>query len=282
LKRTSFTAPLWPGNLFRSFPVRASHIDTLVSPLPAAILSPFASQLAFRRLRSCPVGAPSYVLIRRSFGAKGRTSHVRTVESWALDSNWVLSGDSCNEVTVSVCPSSEYVTAFFLRSQTLISLSMPPVNSSLPASDRAMAVIGNSVAMKLMASLVRVSQSYHPLTLHLFQSMPTYPDVSIVGAADKHLLSALADVHAIDHLLVTWVPPYPLARLHVPACQVRVCGGREQHFRVSRPMQIQYCLLVAGQDSIVVAGSAAAPEYCASLERRNAFACRTTNILSGP
>jgi hypothetical protein len=101
-KRTSFTAPLWPGNLCRSFPVRASHMATLWSPLPAAILSPFASQLALSRLRSWPVGAPSYVWIRRSAGAKGRTSHVRTVESCALDKSVVLSGESCNDVTVSV------------------------------------------------------------------------------------------------------------------------------------------------------------------------------------
>lgn len=52
------------------------------------------------------------------------------------------------------------MTAFFLRSQTLMSLSMPPVNSSLPASDKAIDVIGNSVGMKVMASFVRVSQSY--------------------------------------------------------------------------------------------------------------------------
>lgn len=159
-KRTSFTAPLWPGSLCNSFPLRASQMATLWSPLPATILSPLASQLALSRLRSCPVGAPSYVWSRRSAAAKGRTSHVRTVESCAFDSRVVLSGDSWSDVMVSACPRSVFVTAFFLRSHTLMSLSIPPVNSSFPASDRAMAVIGNSVGIKLMASLVRVSQSY--------------------------------------------------------------------------------------------------------------------------
>ena len=41
--------------------------------------------------------------------------------------------------------------------KTLISLSIPPVNSSLPASARHMAVIGKSVEMKVTASFVRVS-----------------------------------------------------------------------------------------------------------------------------
>ena len=156
-KRTSLTAPRCPGSLWRTFPVRASHTVAVWSPLPATILSPFASQLALRRLRSAPVGAPSYVFIRRSAGAKGRTSHVRTVESCALDSKVMLSGESCNEVTVSVCPSNEYVTARLRRSQTLMSLSMPPVNNSLPASERAIAVMGKSVPMKLTASFVRGS-----------------------------------------------------------------------------------------------------------------------------
>jgi hypothetical protein len=92
-KRTSFTVPLCPGSLFRSFPVRVSQIATLWSPLPAAIFSPVESQLAFRRFRSCPVGAPSYVCMRRSAGANGRTSHVLTVESCAFDSRVWLSGD---------------------------------------------------------------------------------------------------------------------------------------------------------------------------------------------
>jgi hypothetical protein len=59
---------------------------------------------------------------------------------------------------VSVWPISAYVTACFRRSQTLISLSMPPVNSSLPASAKHIAVIGKSVCMKVTASFVRVSQ----------------------------------------------------------------------------------------------------------------------------
>lgn len=92
--RTSLTAPRCPGSLFKSFPVRTSQMATLWSPLPAAIFSPFESQLAFRRLRSCPVGAPSYVCMRRSAGANGLTSHVLTVESCAFDSRVWLSGDS--------------------------------------------------------------------------------------------------------------------------------------------------------------------------------------------
>jgi hypothetical protein len=50
------------------------------------------------------------------------------------------------------------VTACFRRSQTLMSLSMPPVNNSLPASAKHIAVMGKSVWMKVTASFVRVSQ----------------------------------------------------------------------------------------------------------------------------
>lgn len=59
---------------------------------------------------------------------------------------------------MSVWPSNVYVTAFLRKSQTLMSLSMPPVKSSLPASERAMAVIGKGVSMKSTASFVRGSQ----------------------------------------------------------------------------------------------------------------------------
>jgi hypothetical protein len=50
------------------------------------------------------------------------------------------------------------VTACFRRSQTLMSLSIPPVNNSLPASAKHIAVMGKSVCMKVTASFVRVSQ----------------------------------------------------------------------------------------------------------------------------
>lgn len=59
---------------------------------------------------------------------------------------------------VSVWPINVYVTACLRRSQTLMSLSMPPVNSSLPASAKHMAVMGKSVGIKVTASLVLVSQ----------------------------------------------------------------------------------------------------------------------------
>lgn len=49
--------------------------------------------------------------------------------------------------------------AFFLISQTLMSLSMPPVNSSFPASARQIAVMGKSVGMNATAAFVLVSQS---------------------------------------------------------------------------------------------------------------------------
>jgi hypothetical protein len=125
-KRTSLTAPLCPGSLFNSFPLATSHIATLLSPLPAAIFLPFESQLARNKFFSNPVGAPSYVRIARSAGAKGRISHVRTVESCAFERRYWESGDTCREVMVSVCPIRAYATAFFRRSHTLISLSMPP------------------------------------------------------------------------------------------------------------------------------------------------------------
>ena len=41
-----------------------------------------------------------------------------------------------------------------------MSLSIPPVNSSLPASARHIAVMGKSVGMNVTASFVRVSQIY--------------------------------------------------------------------------------------------------------------------------
>lgn len=97
---------------------------------------------------------------------------------------------------------------------------MPPVKSSLPASDRHIAVMGKSVGIKVTASFVRVSQIYSGRQLHSMKKMEqhTYPYVAIVGAAHEHLLAALTNVHAIDHLLVPRVPPYPLARLDIPTC----------------------------------------------------------------
>lgn len=50
------------------------------------------------------------------------------------------------------------MTACFRRSQTLMSLSIPPVKSSFPASARQIAVMGKSVGMKVTASFVLVSQ----------------------------------------------------------------------------------------------------------------------------
>jgi hypothetical protein len=90
----------------------------------------------------------------------------------------------------------------------------------------------------------------------------TYPNASVVRAAHKHFFTALADVHAIDHLLVAWMPPYPLSCFHVPACQLHVCRCREENFGVPRPVKIEDCLFVASQDTVVFAGSSCAPKYC--------------------
>src|SRR5690348_8291469 len=117
-----------------------------------------------------------------------------------------------------------------------MSLSMPPVNSSLPASAKHMAVMGKSVGMKATASLVLVSQIWSRLVLPSLpshhSSCSTYANVTIVRATDEHLLAALAHVHAIDDLLVAWVSPYALARLDVPTCQVHVCRCREEYLGV--------------------------------------------------
>lgn len=262
--RTSFTAPRCPGSLFVILPVRTSQMVTFWSPPPAAILSPLVSQLALKRLRSFPARAPSYVRIRRSAGANGRMSHVRTVESCEFDNNDRLSGESCNEVTVSVWPIRVYVTACLRRSQTLMSLSIPPVNSSFPASESAIAVIGNSVGMYPTASFVRGSHICCTLSglFRLERYAETYPNASVVRTAHKHFFAALADVHAIDYLLMAWMPPYPLSCLHIPACQLHVCRCREENFRVPRPVKIENCLFVTSQDTVVFAGSGCAPKYC--------------------
>ena len=105
-----------------------------------------------------------------------------------------------------------------------MSLSIPPVKSSFPASAKHIAVMGKSVGMKVTASLVRVSQIYLYISSVLgCVKWLTYTNVAVVGAADEHLLSALTHVHAIDHLFVSRMPSYPLASLYVPARQVHIC-----------------------------------------------------------
>jgi len=96
-----------------------------------------------------------------------------------------------------------------------------------------------------------------------------YPNIAVIGAAHEHLLAALADVHAIDHLFMAWMPSYPLSSFYIPARQMHICGSREQHLCVPRPMQIQDCLLVAGQDAIVLTISSATPEYYCGLDSRS-------------
>ena len=157
-KRTSLTVPLWPGSLYSSLPVAASQITTVWSPLPAAIFSPLASQLAFRRFFSIPIGAPSKVRTSLSAGANGLTSHVLTVESMEFERRTWESGDNDNDVMVSEWPRMVYVVAFFLKSHTFISLSTPPVNNSVPVSAKATAVTGNSVSMNPTADFCRASQ----------------------------------------------------------------------------------------------------------------------------
>src|SRR5205085_9119272 len=73
-KRTSLTTAMWPGSLYSSLADRESQTTTVRSPAPAHIFSPLASQLARIRFFSRPVGAPSYIRIERSTGAKGRIS----------------------------------------------------------------------------------------------------------------------------------------------------------------------------------------------------------------
>jgi hypothetical protein len=92
-----------------------------------------------------------------------------------------LSGDNWSEVTVSVWPSNVYVVACFRKSHTLMSLSMPPVNSSLPASARHIAVMGKSVGMKVTASFVRVSHICNHVR-HIQQRLDqhTHSNVTVV------------------------------------------------------------------------------------------------------
>src|SRR5258708_18245532 len=123
-----------------------------------------------------------------------------------------------------------------------MSLPMPPENSSLPASDSATAVTGNSVSMKSMAAFCRLSHSCERQWVPR-ADMRAYPNVSVVGPADEQLLAAPADIHCVDHLLVSCVAPYPRLRLCVPAREHHVCGRGEYHARVSRPMQVQDCTL---------------------------------------
>jgi hypothetical protein len=143
---------------------------------------------------------------------------------------------------------------------------MPPVNSSLPASAKHMAVMGKSVGMNVTASFVLVSQIWSRLVLRPASHRsscpsPTYANVTVVRATDEHLLATLAHVHAVDDLFVAGVSPYALAGLDVPARQVHVCRRREQHLGVSRPMQIQDGLLVSTQDSVVLTCARTSPEH---------------------
>ncbi len=124
--RTSFTVPLCPGNLYNIFPLAASQITAVPSPLPQQILCPFISQLALIRFCSNPMGAPAYDLRERSVGAKGRMSHVRAKPSKEYVSRTCASGETSREVTVSVCPGIVYTTACLRISHTLMSLSIPP------------------------------------------------------------------------------------------------------------------------------------------------------------
>lgn len=98
-------------------------------------------------------------------------SHVRTVESCEFERSAWESGETCKEVMVSVWPNMEYATLFCLKSQILMSLSIPPEYISFPASARATAVTGNSVSMKSMACFDLGSHSYSiisvkPISFH--------------------------------------------------------------------------------------------------------------------
>jgi len=142
-----FTVPLWPGSLYRIFPVSFDQTTTVPSPAPVAILLPSRSQLARMRFFSIPMGAPSNVRICLSVGAKCWISHVLAVESMAYERSDRESGDTRSDVMVSWWPSNEYQIPFFVKLHTLISLSIPPKYISSPAGDRATDVTGNSVWM---------------------------------------------------------------------------------------------------------------------------------------
>jgi hypothetical protein len=108
--------------------------------------------------------------------------------------------------------------------------------------------------MKVTASFVRVSHICSRVSqVRSRLDQYSHPNVTVVRAANKHLFTALAHVHAINHLLMTGMPAYPLSSLDVPARQVHICGCGEDDFGVARPVQIQHGLLVSGQNAVVLA-----------------------------
>lgn len=85
--RTSFTLPLCPGNLYSIFLESTSQMATVLSPLPAATLSPCGDQLARIRFFSIPTFTPSAKVCNRRFvGANARISHILTELSMEFDS----------------------------------------------------------------------------------------------------------------------------------------------------------------------------------------------------
>lgn len=83
---------------------------------------------------------PVNILTHLSCGAYGLTSHIRRVLSIALDNRYDPSGLRDNPVTVSVWPFKWYKISFLRKSQTLISLSIPPLTTCSAVSLKVTAV----------------------------------------------------------------------------------------------------------------------------------------------
>mmetsp|Transcript_1901 Transcript_1901/g.2957 ORF Transcript_1901/g.2957 Transcript_1901/m.2957 type:complete len:250 (+) Transcript_1901:605-1354(+) len=139
---TSFTLPVCPGSLYIILQEWTSHTYTMRSALPAVILVPSFDQLhrskSFSKLCMWPV----MIFTQRFAGAYGRMSHTRIVLSMELLSKWLPSGLRAMPVTVSEWPLHVMNTLAFLRSQTLMVLSTPPVYTWSPASLNAAQVRG--------------------------------------------------------------------------------------------------------------------------------------------
>ena len=145
-------------------------------------------------------------------------SQVRTVESCAFDKSVWESGETCREQTVSVWPLMVYITSFFLRSQTLISLSNPPEYSSFPASESATAVIGPSVSTWSVASFCRGSQIFKGISVGEEDIwVRSYSNCAVIAPTYQHFYSTLTYLQRIDDFVVSRVPSYSLSCLCIPA-----------------------------------------------------------------
>lgn len=111
-----------PGSLCVMRCCSTWYIDTQRSAPPTATRTPSLSHAAFRSQPSNPLGAPGNVLYSLGSvpgsavfcvtGAKGLISQIFIVSSAAADNMCVPAGDIDSDVTVSLCPCSEYSTDF--------------------------------------------------------------------------------------------------------------------------------------------------------------------------